>query len=115
MSKDKRKFFILGIAAGALLCVVVILAVVVLYEPPRFPDLSFAPEEPLPRISIYDFALPNEVDRFLSPQPVYFREPGTLWTEEDSREFWQDPRGLAASVLARQNRLKLEAIFGKVP
>ena len=117
MFKSKRNIFIIGIAAGALFCFCIVLAVVILYEPPRLYDLPVLAEEGpyIPRISAYDFALPDEVERFMSPQPVYFREPGVPWTEKDSRDFWEDPRDLAASVLGRQNRDKLDDILRKVP
>ncbi|MCL1818045.1 MAG: hypothetical protein FWG35_03880 [Spirochaetaceae bacterium] len=115
--KDRKKIFLIGIAAGAFFCFFIVLAVVILYEPPRPYDLPILADEGphIPRISAYDFALPDEVDRFLSPRPEYFREPGAPWTEKDSRGFWVDPRELAASVLKRQNRNKLDDILRKVP
>ena len=117
MPENRRNIFIIGSAAGALFCLCIIIAVVVLYEPPRPYDLPVLAEEGpyIPRISAYDFAVPDEVERFLSPRPVYFREPGSPWTEKDTRGFWEDPRELAASVLKRQNRIKLDDILRKVP
>ena len=117
MLKGGKKIFILGIAAGSLFCLVIIIAVVIFYEPPRPPQLPVLAEDGpyIPRISAYDFALPDETERFLAPQPVYFRETGAPWTREDSRKFWEDPRELAASVLKKQNRNKLDDIFRKVP
>jgi hypothetical protein len=117
MSKNRKKVFAIGLAAGAVLTFLIALAVFILYEPPRPYELPALTEETLhvPEISAYEFALPDEAQRFLAPRPAYFRRPGEPWTEEDSREFRVDARELAASVLTRQNRQKLDDIFGTVP
>ncbi|MDR3201411.1 MAG: hypothetical protein LBT68_08115 [Spirochaetales bacterium] len=114
----KKKIFAIGLASGALLTFFIVLAVYILYEPPRqyeLPSLTEGSGSPVVGVTVYDFALPDEVGRFLSPRPWYFREPGRAWTGEDSREFWVDPRGLAADVLTRQNRKKIDDMFEKVP
>ena len=117
MIKNRKKIFAIGLASGALLTFLIVLAVFILYEPPKPFELPQLAEEPshFPEITAYDFALPDEAERFLSPRPWYFRETGTPWKEEDSREFWVDPSELAVSVLRRQNRQKLDDIFGRVP
>ncbi|MDR1931493.1 MAG: hypothetical protein LBQ57_01605 [Spirochaetales bacterium] len=112
----KKKIFAIGLAAGAGLSFLIALAVYTLYEPPRPYELpSLAEEPPAGGITAYEFALPDELERFLSPRPRYFREPGSAWMEDDSREFRIDPRELAAGVLIRQNRKKLDDIFERVP
>jgi hypothetical protein len=117
MIKNRKKIFAIGLASGALLTFLIVLAVVLLYEPPKPFELpSLAEEGPLvPEISAYDFALPDEVERFLSPRPWYFRQPGLPWTEADSAEFYKDPRELSSEVLEKQNRQKLDDIFMKIP
>jgi hypothetical protein len=117
MIKNKKKVFVIGLASGAALSFLIALTVFILYDPPRPYELpSLAEGSPrVPEISVYDFALPDELQRFLAPRPGYFRQTGEPWKEEDSREFWVDSRELAASVLTRQNRQKLDEIFGNVP
>ena len=100
---------------------VIVLIVVILYEPPKPLELTSAAgstsddTSQFPWITAFDFALPDEVDRFLTPKPWYFREAGKSWTEEDSAEFWVNPRELAVSVLEQQNKRKLDEIFRRVP
>ena len=117
MIENKKKVFIIGLASGAVLTLVVVLAVIVLYDPPKVLELERLAEETshFPAITVFEFALPDEAERFLSPRPWYFREQGIPWTEEDSREFWIDPRDLAVAELTRQNRRKLDYIFERVP
>lgn len=117
MFKNGKKVFILGAAAGAIACLVIVFTVLFFSEPPKPVQLPvLADDGPyVQRVSAFDFAMPDELQRFLSPRPVYFREAGTPWTAEDSREFWKDPRELAASVLKRQNRQKLDDILRKAP
>jgi hypothetical protein len=112
-----KKIFGLGLGAGAFLTFLIVLAVSILYTPPspyKLPSLAenAGPEVP---VSVYDFALPDEVERFLAPRPRYFREPGKPWTPEESREFWIDPRGLGIDILTRENRRKLDDIFERAP
>ena len=115
--KNRKKVFAIGLASGVLLSLVIVFTVIILYEPPKPFELPRLAEEDShsPRITAYEFALPDEVERFLSPRPWFFREHGSPWTEEDSREFWTDPRELALSVLARQNKRKIDEIFERVP
>jgi hypothetical protein len=117
MIKNRKRIFAIGLASGAVLTFLIVLAVFILYEPPRPYELPSLAEETLrvPEISAYDFALPDEAQRFLAPRPGYFRQPGEPWQEEDSREFRVDSRELATSVLTRQNRQKLDDIFENVP
>jgi hypothetical protein len=117
MFKNRKRIFAIGLVSGALLTFFIVLAVLILHEPPKPYQLPSLTEggPPVPEISVYDFALPDEVERFLSPRPWYFRETGRPWTKKDSREFFIDPRGLAAGVLEKQNRQKLDTMFGKIP
>ena len=117
MIKNRKKIFAIGLAVGAGLTFLIVLTVFLFYDPPKRYELPQLAEETshFPAITAYDFALPDEAERFLSPRPWYFRDPGRQWTEEDSREFWIDPRDLAVSVLTRQNRHKLDQIFERVP
>ena len=115
--KNRKKVFAIGLVSGASLTLLIILSVAILYEPPKPFELPKLADETshYPRITAYDFALPDETERFLSPEPTYFREQGIPWTEEDSAEFWVDPRELAIGVLERQNRRKIDALFERVP
>jgi hypothetical protein len=117
MLKSRKKVFAIGLGAGALLAFSIVFSVFVLYEAPGPQELPSLAEKgpPAAEISVYDFALPDEVERFLAPRPWYFREPKRPWTEKDSEEFFVDPRGLAAGVLEWQNRRKLDDIFRKIP
>jgi hypothetical protein len=117
MLKNGKKIFGIGLGAGAFLTFLIVLLVFIFREPPKPLELPSLAEEgpPVSGISIYDFALPDEAERFLSPRPRYFREPHRPWTEKDSEEFFADPRGLAAEVLETQNRRKLDDIFRKIP
>jgi hypothetical protein len=117
MLKNRKKIFAVGLASGALLTFLIVLLVFILYEAPKPYELpSLAEEGPSAvEISVYEFALPDEVERFLAPAPWYFRELGRPWTEKDSEEFFVDPRSLAAGVLEKQNRRKLDDIFRKIP
>jgi hypothetical protein len=112
-----KKIFGIGLAVGAFFTFLIVLAVYILYTPPPRYELPALAENTGEEagVSVYDFAFPDEVARFLSPRPWYFREPGTVWTQEDSAEFWIDPQGLAVEFLTRGNRRKLDEIFKRVP
>lgn len=115
----RKKIFALGLAAGALLTLFIIFLVYIFNSAPG--EQSLPSLEPLPGsgggidISVYDFVVPDEVERFLSPEPVYFRRPRKMWTQEEIREFWLDPRELGIEVLKKENRARLDRFFDGVP
>ena len=114
-----KKSFIIGLAAGAVLTLVVVVTVIVFQGPPKPKAVPVAPnltegKEKLD-LSVYDFALPDEIERFLLPSPQYFREPREKWTREEVDRFWKDPRALGIEVLTRENRRKLDELFQNVP
>ena len=91
-----KKIFAIGLGAGAFLTFLVILTVYITYTPPVPYTLpSLADNSKGLVISVYDFALPDEVQRFLAPRPRYFRNAGTVWSREESEEFWIDQIGRA--------------------
>ncbi|MDR2588161.1 MAG: hypothetical protein LBC67_01930 [Spirochaetales bacterium] len=112
-----KKIFGLGLGAGAVFTILVVLAVIMVYRPaPVSRELpSLRPETPLLEISAFDFLLPDERERFLAPRPWYFRAVGRGFSPEEVKGFWVDPRGLAVEFLARGNRKKLDDIFNRVP
>lgn len=113
-----KKGFLIGLAAGAAVFLVVLATLSVIgpsrREKPR-PDLPSLDSQEPGSLSLYDFALPDGIETFLAPEPSRFRGPRTSWSPEEVEKFWVDPREAATGYLSEKNRKKLDEIFRGVP
>ena len=114
-----KKGFLIGLASGTTLALLVAVTVLVYKPAPKDearPEIPGLTEGKIPAgLSVYHFAVPDGIENFLAPKPAYFREPLETWTPEDVRQFWIDPREIGIEYLSRKNREKLEEIFRSVP
>jgi hypothetical protein len=73
------------------------------------------PEDQTGAYSVYDLIVPDEIERYLTPDLKYHREPRESWSREEIDTYWVDPRKLGIDVLTRENRLFIKELFESVP
>jgi len=80
---------------------------------PMIPVLGTG-EEPGPRAP-YGLEIPDEIERFLTPEIRFYREPRERWSREEVDRFWMDPKEMGIDALAKQNRKKARELLDSVP